>query len=108
MVKSKLIKVKDEGTEMVFLVSKFELGDIAYMGHIGWNLSNRLCVVTALGNEARSTMGTFKFPRYDIPERTGKLNFNHTTAGVVEAITGMKFEDIPVMIDAREHEIWME
>ena len=108
MVKSKLVKVKDEGTEMVFLVTKFEMEDIVYAGMAGWNLSDRLCVVTALGNEARSVIGTFKFPQYDIPERTGKLGFNHTTAGVVEAITGMKFEDIPATIDERDHELWME
>ena len=108
MVESKLVKVKDEGTEMVFLVTKFEMEDIVYAGLAGWNLSDRLCVVTALGDKARSVIGTFKFPQYDIHERTGKLGFNHTTAGVVEAIAGMKFEDIPATIDARDHELWMK
>ena len=108
MVESKLIKVKDDGTEMVFLVTKFDIGDSGFIEHAGWDVSDRLCIVTALGNQARSAMGTFKFPQYDIPERTGKLGFNHTTAGVVEAIAGMKFEDIPMMIDARDHELWMD
>ena len=108
MVESKLIKVKDDGTEMVFLVTKFDIGDSGYLNNSGWDVTDRLCVVTALWNQARSVIGTFKFHQYDIPERTGKLDFNHTTAGVVEAIAGMKFEDIPATIDARDHELWME
>ena len=108
MVESKLVKVKDEGTEMVFLVTKFDLGDCAFLDRAGWEITDGLCVVTALGNEARSVIGTFKYPHYDIPERTGKLGFNHTTAGVVEAISEMIFEDIPMMIDARDHEKWMK
>lgn len=107
MVESKLIKVKDEGTEMVFLVTKFDVGDTGYIEKCGWEITDRLCVVTALGNEARSVIGTFKYPQYDIPERTGKLHFNHTTAGIVEAITEMNFDDIPAMIDVRNHEKWM-
>lgn len=108
MVESKLVKVKDEGTEMVFLVSKFDMGDTGYIEACGWEVTNRLCVVTALGNEAKSVIGTFRYPQYDIPGRTGKLDFNHTTAGVVEAISCMNFDDIPATIDARNHEEWMK
>ena len=107
MVKSKLIRVKDEGTDMVFLVTKFEHDDEYMLDCTGWGLSDELCVVTALGNEARSVIGTFKVPLYDIPERTGHLNYNHTTAGVVTAIAGMLFEDIPDVLDARDYEGWM-
>lgn len=107
MVKSKLIKVRDEGTEMVFLVTKFEYSDFELIHQTGWDLTNELCVVTALGNEARSVIGTFKVPSYDIPERTGRLNYNHTTAGIVTAIAGMLFENIPDVIDARDYEGWM-
>lgn len=107
MVKSKLIEVRDDGTHMVFLVTKFEHDDEYLVNRTGWELTNKLCVVTALGNEARSTMGTFGYPQYDVEEHTGKLGFNHTTAGVVMAIANMSFEDIPDVVDARDHEEWM-
>ena len=107
MVKSKLIEVRDEGTHMVFLITKFEPEDEHLVNRAGWKLTDKLCVVTALDNEARSTMGTFGYPQYDIPEYGGKLNFNHTTAGVVTAIANTPFEEIPNVIDARDHESWM-
>ncbi|MCK4518354.1 hypothetical protein KAT92_06260 [Candidatus Babeliales bacterium] len=107
MVKSKIIEVRDEGTHMVFLVTKFEPDDEQILALTGWELTDRLCVVTALGDEARSTMGTFRHPRYDVIERTSKLGFNHTTAGVVTAIASTPFEDIPDVVDARDYESWM-
>ena len=107
MVKSKLIEVRDDGTHMVFLVTKFEPGDEQFVNRAGWKVTDRLCIVTALGNEARSTMSEFHCPQYDVQERTGELHFNHTTAGVVEAISSMVFEDIPDVVDARDHEKWM-
>lgn len=107
MVKSKIIEVRDEGTRMVFLVTKFEAKDKELIESAGWELTDKLCVVTALGNEARSAMGTFGYPQYDIPEYGGRLTYNHTTAGVVTAIANMSFEDIPDVVDARDHEEWM-
>lgn len=107
MVESKLIEVRDEGTHMVFLVTKFDGEDVSTIGRAGWEVNDRLCVVTALGNKARSVIGEFHHPQYDIQERTGTLHCNHTTAGVVTAIAKMSFDDIPDVVDARDHEEWM-
>ncbi len=107
MVHSKLVTVRDEGTHMVFLVTKFEHKDEELINRAGWDITPKLCVVTALGDEAQSVIGTFKVPSYDIPNRTGHLSFSHTTAGVVEAISSTPFEDIPDVVDARDYENWM-
>jgi|LGVF01.2.fsa_nt_gb hypothetical protein len=107
MVLSKLIEVRDDGTHMVFLVTKFEPEDRQLIQRSGWELTGRLCVVTILGNKAESSMGTFGHPQYDISEYGGKMVFDHTTAGVVTAIANTPFEDIPDVVDARDHEGWM-
>jgi len=107
MVLSKILEVRDEGTYMVFLITKFEPEDEHLVNRAGWELTNKLCVVTALGNEARSAMGTFGYPQYDINEYGGKLTFDHTTAGVVTAIANTPFDEIPNVIDARNYESWM-
>jgi len=99
MVESKLVIVLDEGTNMLFLVTKFEESDTEMLASKGWEFSPELTIITSIGPEARSSMSVFDYPRYDIERRTGKLSYNHTTHGLAEVVKDMDFESIPDVID---------
>ena len=101
MVESKLVRVLDEGTDMVFMVVKFEEEDRALLFKAGWELNDNLCAIVALGNEFRGAMSTFQHPPYDITERTGELGYNSTTTGVAMVVRDHDFESIPNTIDLR-------
>lgn len=101
MVKSKLVRVLDEGTDMVFIVAKFEEEDRVLLFKAGWELNDNLCMIATVGNRFKGSMSTFGHPSYDIPERTGELDMNSTTIGVATVTRDMKFGDIPNTIDLR-------
>ena len=78
MVDAKLVRVRDRGTDMVFMVA------------------------TVTGRFA-GALSTFHHPPYDIKERSAKLDVNSTTIGVTNAIRHMSYVDIPNVIDLREN-----
>jgi len=101
MVKSKLVKIHDEGTEFVICVTKFEESDRELVRRSGWEVKDTLTLITELGNEARSVMSNFHYPEYDIPERTGKMGVNGTTLKMTEQLSIIPFDDIPHDWDVR-------
>lgn len=95
MVKSKLVRVLDKGTEMVFMVTKFEPSDIELLNLKGWEYSPDLTVITDIGISARSSISAFKLPQFDIEDRSDKLRYNHTTHGLASKVKSMYFDEIP-------------
>lgn len=102
MTKSKLIRVLDEGTDMVFMVSKFEASDIELLGLKGWKLSPELTMITNIGPAVACSLSTFKFPHHDIRERSEKLRYSHTTHGLAKVVKDLDFDDIPDTIDVED------
>lgn len=115
MVESKFVIVIDEGTRTTFLITKFDIDkDADMLSNTGWGFDpenpDALTMVTHFGPEVKSSvgessMGTFKVPRYDIPERSGVLDANHTTIGLVTVIRNMSLESIPDVLDVRDVKI---
>lgn len=99
MPESKLVVVLDEGTNMLFMVTKFKKSDIKLLRTKGWEFSPALTIITDVGLKARSAISVFDRPRYDVPERTGILDYNHTSHGLAEVVKAMDFESIPDVID---------
>lgn len=95
MVKSKLVKIHDEGTEFVICISKFEESDQELLERSGWKVEDTLTLITELGNEARSAISNFHYPPYDIPERSGKMHVDGTTLKMTEQLSKIPFDDIP-------------
>lgn len=102
MPESKLVIVLDEGTNMLFMVTKFKKSDVKLLRTKGWEFSPDLTLITDVGLKARSAMSVFNHPKYDVPERTGILDYNHTTHGLAEVVKGMNFESIPDVIDVTD------
>ena len=98
MATSKLVRVLDEGTDMVFMITKFDLEDKELLARTGWELTSNLAIITTIGPQVASSMSTFKYPEYDIPERTSIMRFNKTTKGV--ALVARE-KDIPDLVDLR-------
>lgn len=101
MVKSKLVKIYDKGTEFVICITKFEESDQELLERAGWKVEDTLTLITELGNEARSAISNFHCPPYDIPERTGKMGVNRTTLKMTEQLSRIPFDDIPHNWDVR-------
>ena len=101
MVNAKLVRVRDEATDMVFMVAKFEEEDRELLRRTGWELNDHLCIVADIGNRFKGAMSTFGHPSYDIGERTGELNVNSITIGVSTIVRNMNYIDIPDVIDLR-------
>lgn len=103
MVKAKLVRVKDEATDMVFMVAKFEEKDRELLRRTGWNLSDNLCMIADVGNRFKGSMCTFGHPSYDIKERTGELDVNSTSIGIATVVRNMEYIDIPDVVDLRKN-----
>lgn len=103
MPKSTLVRVKDEGTDMVFLVVKFVRDDAEILNSKGWSYSPELCVIAAIGPEIRASMSIFDYPLYDIEERSGTLGANHTTVSLAEVLRDIPFDEISDLIDVTNH-----
>jgi len=87
--------VKDDGTDMVFMITKFELSDVELLALRGWKLSPELTMITNIGPKASSSISTFRHPQYDIEERSEKLGYSHTTKNLTKVVKDMHFGDIP-------------
>lgn len=115
MALSKIVTVLDEGTKMVFMITKFEASDAEILKSRGWKLSDELTMITEVGikvcsamlNEgiAKSSMSVFNFPKYDVGERSGKLHYSHTTHGLAKVVRDMNFDEIPDVIDVESVDI---
>ena len=108
MVESKFVRVLDEGTDMVFIITKFEPSDAEFLALKGWEYSPELTMITNIGNQASSSItkgrisssiSEFRYPPYDIEERSGKLGSNHTTHGLATVVREMNFDEIPNKIN---------
>jgi len=102
MVKSKLVNIIDEGTSFVICVTKFDPEDQELMNRTGWEISERLVLITEIDNTARSAISTFKFPHYDIQERSNIMGINGTTTKMCEQLSKIEFDDIPSVYDVRK------
>ena len=111
MVKSKFVRVLDDGTDMVFIITKFEPSDADFLASKGWQYSPELTMITSIGNQAsssitkgsvKSSISKFAYPPYDIEERSGKLGSNHTTHGLATVVRDMTFDEIPDKIDVTD------
>ena len=98
MAISKLVRVLDKGTDMVFMVTKFGPEDKELLARTGWQLSSNLAMITTIGPQVASSMSTFGYPEYDIPERTALMKFNKTTRGIARMA---REKDIPDLVDLR-------
>ena len=99
MPESKLVIVLDEGTNMLFLVTKFKKSDVKLLRSKGWEFSPKLTMITDIGLKARSAISVFDNPKYDVPNITGTLDYNHTSHGLAEVVKDIDFESIPDVID---------
>lgn len=115
MVQSKLVIVLDDGTKMVFMITKFEASDTEILKSRGWKVSDELTMITEVGikvcsamlNEgiAKSSISVFNFPKYDVEERSGKLHYSHTTHALAKVVRNMKFDEIPDVINVEDVDI---
>lgn len=103
MVDAKLVRVRDRGTDMVFMVAKFEEKDRELLEKTGWSISDKLSIIATLGDKLAGSISTFNHPTYDIVERSDTLSYNGTTEGVAVFVRDTKFEDIPDVIDLRRN-----
>ena len=99
MVKSKFVRVLDDGTDMVFIITKFEPSDAQFLDLKGWKYTPELTMITNIGNKASSSISKFSYPPYDIEERSGKLGSSHTTHGLATVVREMNFDEIPDKIN---------
>lgn len=102
MVKSKFVRVLDEGTDMVFIITKFEPSDTEFLALKGWKYTPDLTIMTSIGNKVASSISKFNHPPYDIEERSENLGYSHTTHALAKVVRGMNFDEIPDMIDVED------
>lgn len=114
MVKSKFVNVLDKGTDMLFIITKFEPSDAESLASRGWQYSPELTMITNIGNQARSSfvkgrvsssISKFSYPPCDVEDRSGKLGSNHTTHGLAVVVREMDFDEIPDVIDVEDIEL---
>lgn len=98
MVKSKIVTVRDTGTRMEFLISKFEEKDKEKLSKTGWGLSPTLTLIVRLESSVEASMSHFVCPEFDIPER-GNLGVNHTTVELAKYVRSHNIEEMPDTID---------
>ena len=103
MPKSTLVRVLDEGTNMLFLVVKFEQDDAELLSAKGWAYSPELSIIAAIGPTIQASMSIFEHPVYDIKERSKVLDVNHTTVSLAEIIKDTPFDEISEIIDVTDH-----
>ena len=101
-MKTKLIKVLDEATELVVLIGKFGKEDEKLMNGIGWHELRTLTLITILdgGGYSRCCISNFRQPPYDLEER-GNIGVNGTTVKLVEYVRDKTLEEIPDEVDLK-------
>mgnify|MGYP000672059624 CR=1 FL=1 len=65
----------------------------------------KVCAARLNEGIAKSSMSVFNFPKYDVDERTGKLNNSHTTHALAKGVRSMNFDEIPDVIDVESVDI---
>jgi hypothetical protein len=98
-MKTKCVRVLDEGTDMRFLVMEPDNPeDYDALEWGGWNVETTRIVVCPVSRPG-VIMGKFSHPPYDIDEHGSGIINNHTSQKFLEAIRGVLFYDIPDKID---------
>lgn len=98
MTKSKLVRVLDDMTDMIFLVTKFDEGDKELLSQTGWDLDPKLTLLTVMGPKVHASMSTFSHPAYDLQDR-GNIKPNGTTTKFSKLAASLTIEELPEKVD---------
>ena len=94
------------GTEMFFLIGKFEESDREILSKAGWELSRELTLVVDLYS-SRAGLSEWSYPPYDLTNRSN-LGVNHTTLNLVNIVKRMDIDDIPDILNILDYPCFME
>ena len=98
-MKTKCVRVLDEGTDMRFIVMEPDTDEEhEVMSLNGWNIDTTKIIIYP-ASKPGIVMGRFNCPSYDIDEYGTGIRNNHTTQCFLETIRGKHIEEIPETID---------
>ena len=96
----KAIRVLDDMTDVWYLVGKPDESDKAWMKWAGWGPSVTLVVRPIGGGGAQAAISSFGYAEGDLNEYD-PIDISSTSVGLVEAVKGLCFEDLPELVDLR-------
>jgi len=101
MPKSKLVRVLDDMTDMIILVTKFDEGDKELLLQTGWTLEPKLTLLTVMGPEVKAAISTFGHPSYDLKAR-GNIKPSGTTMKFSKFAASLTIEEMPEKVDLQD------
>ena len=102
-MKVKTVTVKDEGTclKTYFVMMPETVAEIQAYDFAGWDPERLPLLIVELGpgGYASAVISTFRYPPYDIGERSVKMDGNGTNLLAVTLMARAGFDDMPSHID---------
>ena len=103
-MKTKVIKVLDEMTEVFYLVGKPEPSDREMLERTGWGDQAVTLLVKILGGGGcEACLSTFKgYVPYDL-ENNGTITVDGTSIRLATIVRDISYKDIPETLDVRKY-----
>ena len=97
----KPIHVLDDGTDVWFLVGKFDESDAEWARWAGWGFNDvrPTLILKPRASMTSAAISDWDCPPVDIEEKLGSLD--GTVLGLVNAVKGLSFEALPELVDLR-------